>query len=135
MTGKVDKRNEKLLSNIKLENFEFLEIPELYIYSGELVKKEILYLRGRLEEMKRVRENCDLDSQFRMRQAIERDIVHFFGETRYRRLQLRMQMNLKEYCERFIESSDADVMPKGFSIRKSLRQAQAALENWISKLS
>ncbi|KER09243.1 MAG: hypothetical protein HY22_12820 [[Candidatus Thermochlorobacteriaceae] bacterium GBChlB] len=134
MTGKIDKRNEKLLHNIKLDNFEFLEIPELYIYSGELTKKEILYLRQRLEEMKRVRENCDLDSQFRMRQAVERDIVHSFGEMRYRRLQLRMQMNLKEYCERFIESTDIDAAPKDFSIRKVLRQVQQVLTAWISKL-
>lgn len=134
MTGKVDKRNEKLLSNIQLDNFDFLEIPELYIYSGELTRSEIAYLRERLDEMRRVRENCDPESQIRMRKANEREIALHFGEMRYRRLQLRMQMNLKEYCERFIESSD-DEIPYRFSLRRLLRNIERTLSRWIRNLN
>jgi hypothetical protein len=134
MTGKVDKRNEKLLSNIQLDNFDFLEIPELYIYSGELTRKEVAYLKERLEEMRRVRENCDYESQVRMRQANERDIAHYFGEMRYRRLQLRMQMNLKEYCERFLESSEDEVLSR-FSLRRTMRQLKHALSRWVRNLN
>ncbi|ACF12638.1 hypothetical protein Ctha_0167 [Chloroherpeton thalassium ATCC 35110] len=110
MTGKIAKRNEKILQNIELDNFDFLEIPELYIHSGELNKNEIEYIRARLEEMQRVRENCEPESLLRMRQANERAILNFLGEMRYRRLQLRMQMYLKEYCEKFIESYDKDIV-------------------------
>ena len=106
MTGKIAKKNEKLLENIELENFDFLEIPELYLHSGQLSKQESDYLMARLDEMKRVHEHCDIDSVTRMKQANERAIMNYLGEMRYRRLQLRMQMYLKEYCERFIESND-----------------------------
>lgn len=112
MTGKIAKKNEKLLENIELENFDFLEIPELYIHSGQLSKHEIDYVLARTEEMKRVRENCDIESTVRMKQANERAIMNFLGEMRYRRLQLRMQMYLKEYCERFIESKDGDFVKR-----------------------
>ncbi|NTW50424.1 MAG: hypothetical protein HGB19_11985 [Chlorobiales bacterium] len=121
MTGKIGKRNEKILRNVELENFDFLEIPELYIHSGELSKNEVSYLRARLDEMRRVRENCDTESQTRMKEANERAILHYLGEMRYRRLQLRMQMYLKEYCEKFIESYDRRlVKPERTSIRSLL---------------
>jgi len=110
MTGKIAKRNERILQNVEFDNFDFLEIPELYIHSGELNRSEIDYIRERLEEMKRVRENCEPESLMRMKQANEHAILNCLGEMRYRRLQLRMQMYLKEYCEKFIESYDKDIV-------------------------
>lgn len=135
MTGKIGKRNEKILSNVELENFDFLEIPELYIHSGELSKNEISYLRARLDEMRRVRENCDEESQARMKQANERAILHYLGEMRYRRLQLRMQMYLKEYCEKFIESYDRDlVKPERPSIRLFFHTVKVAFAEFRKRL-
>lgn len=135
MTGKIGKRNEKILRNVELENFDFLEIPELYIHSGELSKNEVSYLRARLDEMRRVRENCDPESQIRMREANERAILHYLGEMRYRRLQLRMQMYLKEYCEKFIESYDKHlVKPEHPSIRSLLQTLKSSFAELRKRL-
>ncbi|NTV47443.1 MAG: hypothetical protein HGB11_13205 [Chlorobiales bacterium] len=135
MTGKIGKRNEKILRNVELENFDFLEIPELYIHSGELSKNEIIYLRARLDEMRRVRENCDDESLVRMKQANERAILHYIGEMRYRRLQLRMQMYLKEYCEKFIESYDRNlVKPERPSMRSFFHALKIAFAEFRKRL-
>ncbi|MBC8042146.1 MAG: hypothetical protein IAF08_01760 [Rhizobacter sp.] len=131
MTGKIAKRNERLLENLNIDNFDFLEIPELYLHSGELTKREDHYLRDRLEELRRVRENCDADSQQKMRIANERAILHFLGEMRYRRLRLRMQMYLKEYCEKFIESYDPDLVKKErFSLSAAMDELRELLFKW-----
>ncbi len=135
MSGKIAKKNEKLLENVELENFDFLEIPELYIHSGQLNKHEIDYVLARLDEMKRVRENCDIDSVVRMKLANERAIMNHLGEMRYRRLQLRMQMYLKEYCERFIESNDDDFVKRDpMQIKNTFKNLVSVAKDMSSRL-
>lgn len=134
MTGKIAKRNEKLLHNVTIDNFDFLEIPELYLHSGELTRKESAYLSERLAEMQRVKDNCDTDSQMKMKQANERAVLHYLGEMRYRRLRLRMQMYLKEYCERFIESSDrARNRRETVSLRSLIEETQDTVRRWFGR--
>lgn len=106
MTGQIHRRNEKILRNVAFDNFDFLELSELYIHSGELTKREIAFLRDRVKEFFQARALCDAESLSSLKQAIEERIAEFFGESRYKRLKSEMELHYLECCDRYLESDE-----------------------------
>ncbi len=106
MTGQIHRRNEKILRNIAFTNFDFLELAEIYIHSGELTPREVAFLRERTQEMMEAKLLCDSTSIPELKQASEERIRKFIGEVRYKRLKTDMELHYLEYCDRYLESSE-----------------------------
>jgi hypothetical protein len=104
--SKQENHNDKIAESYKIDNYDYTEIPEIYIASGLLTDAQAAYLRDRMEELKRVKDHCDGPSLFSMIAANEAAIKNHFGEMTYTKNKTKMQVNFKEYCRRFIESYD-----------------------------
>lgn len=108
MTRDVRRRNEKILRNVDFTNFDFVELSEIYIHSGELSRREIIFLRECISKINEMREFIGEQALSAFREMNEAKIAEMLGEARYKRLKLDMEMNTREFCERFLES-DFDV--------------------------
>ncbi|MCS6989927.1 MAG: hypothetical protein NZM06_10475 [Chloroherpetonaceae bacterium] len=106
MTGQIHRRNEKILRNVSFTNFDFLELSELYIHSGELTKREIAFLRESVKRLGEARRLCDADALPSLKKELEERIAKFLGEARYKRLKSEMELCYLEYCDRYLESSE-----------------------------
>ncbi len=131
MTGQIHRRNEKILRNISFANFDFLELSELYIHSGELTRREIDFLRERTEEMVEARLLCDPSSIPIVKKATEERIMRFIGEARYKRLKSEMELHYIEYCDRYLESDE----PMFFSEPTLLEKVSGQLKKIIERLT
>ncbi len=131
MTGQIHRRNEKILRNIAFTNFDFLELAEIYVHSGELTPREIAFLRERTQEMMEARLLCDDNSIPALKKAAEERIKKFFGEARYKRLKSDMELHYLEYCDRYLESDE----PTFFSKPSLLERVSSRIKKFIERLT
>ncbi len=130
MTGQIHRRNQKILRNISFTNFDFLELSELYIHSGELTSREIAFLRERVQEMTEAKLLCDNASVASLKKASEERIMRFIGEARYKRLKSDMELHYLEYCDRYLESDE----PMFFSEPRLLEKVSAYFKKFAQRL-
>ncbi|RFM24338.1 MAG: hypothetical protein D0433_06335 [Candidatus Thermochlorobacter aerophilum] len=131
MTGQIHRRNEKILRNVAFTNFDFLELSEIYIHSGELTPREIAFVRERVQEMMEAKLLCDSASIPALKQASEERIMKFIGEARYRRLKADMELHYLEYCDRYLESNE----PMFFSQPPFFERVRERLVKFIERLT
>ncbi len=131
MTGQIHRRNEKILRNIAFTNFDFLELSEIYIHSGELTPREIAFIRERAQEMMEARLLCDDSSIPALKKAAEERIRKFFGEARYKRLKSDMELHYLEYCDRYLESTESTC----FSKASLLERVSICIKKFIERLT
>jgi len=130
MTGQIHRRNEKILRNIAFTNFDFLELAEIYIHSGELTPREIAFLRERTQEMMEAKLLCDDNSIPVLKKAAEERIMKFFGEARYKRLKSEMQLHYLEYCDRYLESNEPMFFSKASLLERLSSRLKKFIERW-----
>ncbi|MFN3345944.1 MAG: hypothetical protein ACK412_09880 [Chloroherpetonaceae bacterium] len=120
MTGQIHRHNEKILRNIVFTNFDFIELSELYIHSGELTQREITFLRERVQEIAEAKLLCDGASIPSLKKASEEQIMRFIGEERYKRLKSEMELHCIEYCDRYLESDEEPMFFSELTVRESV---------------
>jgi hypothetical protein len=134
MTGQIHRRNEKILRSISFNNFDLLELSELYIHSGELTQREIAFLRERVQEMTEAKRLCDSASIPSLKKASEERIMRFIGEARYKRLKSDMELHYIEYCDRYLESNEM-LFASNSSNKTVIEKVSNCLKKFIERLT
>jgi hypothetical protein len=133
MTRNARRRNEKILSNVVFTNFDFVELSEIYIHSGELSRREILFVRECVSKINEMREYADEDGLNACRESTESKIAEMLGEARYRRLKLDMEMNTREFCERFLESNSDAFYSEQTVFEKAFERMSSVIRCFVEK--